>query len=307
MFNKEGVYGASGELLLFAEIVEAGSLTAVAQARDLSRSLLSKRLKNLERHLGVRLLNRTTRRISLTEPGERLYRHCRRLREVLEDADSEIAGLGNTPRGELRLTVPVPLGQHPVAALLAEFLTRYPDVQVNLSLDERFIDLVEEGYDVAIRIGQLDDSSLIARRLGSTRIHCAAAPAYLDRYGIPGHPDELIRHNCLTYRHARERSDVWVFSDQGRPLAVRVKSSLRGDNGLALCQAAVAGLGVVRMPSFIIGGHLTRGRLVPILADYLDAHLPIYVVYPSGSHLPAKTRVFIDFLIDAFDRYRDWD
>ncbi|HXH01735.1 MAG TPA: LysR substrate-binding domain-containing protein [Candidatus Competibacteraceae bacterium] len=295
------------DMLLFAEIVEQGSLTAVAQSRDSSRSLVSKRLKGLEQHLGVRLLNRTTRTLSLTEPGELLYRHSRRLRELMESAEAQISSLGQTPRGRLKLTVPVSLGERSLARLLADFLGRYPEIQVDLNLDERFVDLVEAGYDLAIRIGQLEDSSLIARRLGRTRLLVCAAPEYLQRHGVPRQPGDLARHNCLTYRHPLERSDMWTFQVEDDTVAVKVSSNLRSDNGSALLQAALAGLGLVYLPTFIVGPELRAGRLVAVLEPYCRQSMGIYAVYPSGSRLPAKTQVFLDYLASHFAAVQDWE
>ncbi|PWV64542.1 LysR family transcriptional regulator [Plasticicumulans acidivorans] len=288
--------GSSEDMLLFARIVELGGLAAAAREAEVSRALVSKRLNALELRLGTRLLHRTTRQISLTESGEVFYGYCQRLRATLEEASERISELGGQPRGLLRLSTPVTFGERYVAPLLAEFAAQYPQVQFELTLDDHYTDLVQEGIDVAIRVGALDDSTLVARRLASMRLHTLVAPTCLARHGEPRHPGELAGLPCLTYRHPRGRSSEWEFaSADGTPLRVHVSGPLRANGGHALRAAACAGLGFVQLPDFIAVDDVRAGRLLPVLEDWSIGDIGVHAVMPSPRP-PAKTRAFIDFL-----------
>lgn len=286
----------SEDLLLFVTLVEAGSFTAAAHVLNVSRSLLSKRLKHIEQRLGVRLLNRSTRSLSLTEAGTLYYQHGLQLRETLDAAESALVGTGGQVNGLLRIAASVPFGEQYLAPQIARFLRQHPKVQIDLNLEQRFVDLIDEGLDLAVRIGQLSDSNLVARRIGSTQVITCAATSYLAEYGPPQQPNDLRQHACLTYRHRQQRSDCWLFRQGGTEQVVQVSGPLCADSGHALCQAALAGLGVINQPDFIVAPYLRSGQLQEVLSGYRSSELGIYLVYPSRRQIPAKTQAFIEFL-----------
>lgn len=285
--------------VIFAKVAETGRFTAAAQALGLSKSAVSKQVARLEDSLGVRLLNRTTRRISLTEAGMVLFERCRRIAEDLEDARAAVTHLQEAPRGLLRVNAPVSYGIGHLAPVLPGFMAVYPDLKVDLTLADRRIDLVEEGVDVAIRIGNLDDSSLIARRIVSYRRIVLAAPAYWDRAGRPARPEDLARHNCLSYSYLATGRN-WSFVDEaGRPLSVRVDGSLTANNGETLVRAAEAGLGVIWSPTFLCAEAANTGRLEPALERFEAEPVGVHAVFPHSRNLSTKVRVFVDYLIET--------
>ena len=284
------------DMLLFARVVERGNFTAVANAMDSSRSLVSKRIKQMEERLGTRLLQRTTRKLSLTEAGEAYYLYCRRVADTVEEAETLMGELSGAPRGLLRITMPMTFGVRYVGPLIPVFLERYPDIELDILVDDKFVDLVDAGIDLAIRVGRLADSSLVARRLGETGLLVCASPDYLAQHGRPRHPDDLRRHHCMLYRHPGQRAQSWTFRVDGEPQTVPVRSRLHCNNGLPLQAAARAGLGIVQLPDFMLEEDLRLGRLETILESYVDARIGIYVVYPSASGLPPKARAFVSFL-----------
>jgi len=292
------------QMLLFAKVVEEGSFTAVARELDASRSLISKRIARLEDRLGVRLLNRTTRSLSLTESGSVYYDYCVRVRQALQEAEVRMAEMGGSPRGRLRVTMPVTYGELYVTPLLADFLSRYPSLSLDLHMDDRFVDMVRESYDVALRIGELDDSTLVARRLGTTRLLLCAAPQYLSRNGQPRTATDLVNHNCLTYRHERTRSSEWVFASPAERRPVPVSGNLRCNSGKPLREAALGGLGIAHLPDFMIGQDLQSGRLLEILPELAPKEIGIYAVYPHQQNLPEKVRAFVEFLADRLTQNR---
>ncbi len=294
------------DVLLFARVVELGSFTLAAEELETSRSLVSKRIAALEERLGVRLLNRTTRKLSLTESGEVYYGYCSAIRDTLDEAEQRVGALGERPRGVLKLNVPVTFGELFIAPLLADFLADHPEVSVDMHMDDRFLDPVEGGFDLTIRIGTLADSSLVASRIATMWLVVCGAPAYLARHGTPEHPDQLRAHNCLTYRYARERSDEWQLFGPDGPRTVRVSGNLRASNGLALRNAARAGLGLVLSPEFMVRDDLAGGRLVQVLADWCRERIGVYALYPHAHRLPAKTRAFVDFLRTRFAGWPGW-
>jgi DNA-binding transcriptional LysR family regulator len=286
-------------MTVFARVVEADSFARAAAALGLSRSAVSKQVAWLEDQLGARLLNRTTRRLSLTEVGRAYYDRCARILEEVEEASQAVASLHAAPRGTLRVNAPMSFGQRHVGPAVADFLARWPELKIDLSLTDRRVEVVEEGYDVVVRIMAMADSSLIARRIATTcRIACAS-PAYLARHGTPATPEDLAGHACLEYANL-PASGEWVFQRGGATHRVKIAGPLRADNGDALRSAALAGLGVVQMPTFIIEEDLAAGRLVPVLADYAADGLPVWAVYPHNRHLSTKVRMFVDFLAERF-------
>jgi DNA-binding transcriptional LysR family regulator len=295
-----------GEIEAFAAIVECGSFTAAAEQLGLSRAAVSKQLMALEDRLGVRLLNRTTRRSGVTEVGAAYYERCRQILADLDEAEHEAGQTGMRPRGVLKVNAPMTFGVMHLARTLPDFLDAWPELSIDLTLNDRVVDLLEEGVDVAVRIGRLADSSLIARRLAPCRFVCCAAPAYLAAHGEPRHPANLARHECLLYSYTAGR-EGWEFSGPGGPLAVKVKGRLRANNGEALVAAAAAGLGIALSPTFMVSEELASGRLVPILRDFPIPESGIHAVWAPGRHLSAKIRTFVDFLAARFAAEPYWD
>ncbi len=291
-------------LTAFAKVVEHGSFARAAQRLGISTTACSRHVAELEGHLDARLLNRTTRRLSLTESGQAFYERCVQLLADLEDAEAAASASTARPRGTIRLTCSINFGVRHVSPAIADFLARHPEVSFDVQLSDRFVDLVEEGFDLAIRIGLAGAEQLVARRLGETRVLACASPEYLKRHGAPRVPEDLARHRCLTYEYLDPRN-LWRFRGaDGREHAVRVAGPLHANNGDLLVAAAVQGLGIVCEPDFIAGPEIEAGRLVRILEDYGVRATPIYAVYPSRRHLSAKVRAFVDFLAGRFSQLR---
>jgi DNA-binding transcriptional LysR family regulator len=291
---------------VFAQVVEAGSFAKAAERLGLSTSAASRYLAELEAHLQTRLLNRTTRRVSLTESGRAFYERAVQLLADLAEAEQQASSAAVVPRGTIRLTTSVNFGVRHVAPAIAAFMREHREVRFDVSLSDRIIDLVEEGFDLAIRIGAPGAEHLVARKLGETRLVPCASPAYLAEHGAPKMPEELAEHNCFTYEYVSPRH-VWRFRDRaGAEHAVRVAGTLHCNNGDLLAEVAAAGAGIVFEPAFIVGPDVRAGRLVPLLQDFEPPPVPIYAVYPSRKHLSAKVRRFVDFLLERFSRSPDW-
>ena len=293
---------------VFVRVATGGSLSAAGRSMGLSQSMVTKHLASLEAQLGVSLFHRTTRRLSITDAGRNYLESAERILADYDAANSSVAADRFEPRGMLRLNAPVSFGTRHIAPLLAEFARRHPKLQVELGLNDRFVDLAEEGWDLAIRIGHLAESSLIARRLAPCRAVLAAAPSYLAAHGTPRTVADLARHNCLGYTLSRTMSvDRWSFGASAE-VKVEISGTLRANNGDALVAAAVAGQGIINQPSFIVAYDLRRGALVPIA---LDEPVPevggIYGVYLPQRNPAAKVRAFIDFMIEQVSPVPPWD
>ena len=284
----------------FVRVVESGSFVAAAERLGLSTSSLSRLVGELEHHLGARLLNRTTRRLSLTEIGQSYYERCVTLLADLAEAE-DIAGQASAqPRGTVRLTCSHSMEEQRVAPAIASFVERHAEVRFELVVSDRMVDLVEEGFDLAIRVGQMGSDRLVARRLGAMQLLLCAAPAYLERHGVPRAPGELAKHNALTYAYSSSPR-LWRFTDTGgRAHEVRVTGSLHANSGDALCAAAIGGLGIVNEPDFLLSEAIRHGSLVRLLPDYDGAGGEIWAVYPSRRHLSLKVRLFVDHIAQAF-------
>jgi DNA-binding transcriptional LysR family regulator len=293
-------------LRVFTQVVESGSFSGAADKLDLSTTAASRHVAELEAHLQTRLLNRTTRRVSLTESGRAFYERAVQLLADLDEAEQEASRAAVVARGTIKLTTSVNFGVRHVAPAIAAFLVAHPGVRFDVSLSDRIVDLVEEGFDLAVRIGAPGSDNVVARKLGETRLVPCASPAYLKAHGAPRVPEDLARHNCLTYEYVAPRS-VWSFRDAaGAERSVRVGGSLHANNGDLLAEAAAQGAGIVFEAAFIVGPEVRAGRLVPLLQEFVSAPLPIYAVYPSRKHLSAKVRLFVDFLLERFARAQDW-
>lgn len=294
------------DLAVFARVVELSSFSATAETLHLSKSAVSKQVARLERRLGAQLLQRTTRKLSLTETGRIVYSHAQRVLSEAEAAEAAVQNLQAAPRGLLRVNLPMSFGLAYVAPLIPDILTRYPELQIDLTFNDRRVDLLEEDVDVAIRIGGLADSTLTARRLAPARFITCAAEAYLRKAGVPLHPTDLPQHECLVYTYLPE-AQVWRYEGAGGPWAIKVSGRLHANNGDALRNAALAGHGLVRSPSFIVGPDVAAKRLVPVLEAYEPPPFGIHAVYPAQRYLTPKLRAFIDFLAERFGPHPPWE
>jgi DNA-binding transcriptional LysR family regulator len=284
----------------FARVAETGSFSAAARALALSKSLISRQVSALEAELGARLIARTTRSLALTEAGRGYYEQVARILAQMEEADLSVSQLQATPRGKLRVNAPMSFSLLRLAPVLPDFLALYPEIDVDLSMNDRRVDLMEEGFDLAIRLGRLAESSLVARKLGPMQRIVCASPAYLAERGLPKVPADLRVHDCLCYSNA-DTVDEWRFSGpEGRAITVEVKGRVRANNGDLLRLAALRGLGLVDLPSFLVGADIEAGALVPVLRDYIRQEGGVYAVYPHARYLPPKIRVFIDFLAERW-------
>lgn len=283
----------------FVAVAETGSFTAAAVRLDVSRAMASKHVMDLEAHLGLRLLHRTTRSVGLTEAGASYAARCREILDAVATAEQEATSRAAEPVGRLRVSAPSFFGSQFIAPLVAEFAERFQRVGVELVLDDEFVDLVEEGCDLAIRIGRLEDSSLVASRIASTRLMVCGAPAYLDRCGRPQRPADLAGHECLRYSHATIGA-AWPFDGPDGPELVRLSSRFASNSAEALCAMASAGLGLVCTPDFYVVDRLRAGVLEQVLADHMIEPLGIFLVHPSRRHVPSKVRAFIEFLTREF-------
>lgn len=283
----------------FITVVKAGGFREASRALAIPKSSLSRRLAALEEHLGVRLLERTTRTVSLTEAGRALFERCSAAMMTLEEAEQAVADFHDTPRGVLRIAAPPTFGQVFLGPIVAAYLSRYPEVRVVVALSDRHVDLFADGFDVAIRAGDLPDSSLVRRELGEGQFRCVASPSYLSQHGTPRTPQELVHHECLVYGTADPAAGVtWVFSSDGAPLPVLVRGRMAVNSFLALQEAALCGLGIARMMSFLFTEAVADGRLVPVLEGYRSPPMRLAAVYPSARHPPAKLNVFFDLLAE---------
>ena len=293
-------------MMVFAQVVQSGSFSGAADVLGMSKSSVSKKVTYLEDRLGVRLLNRTTRKLSLTEIGQVFFERCERIMNEAEEAELAITRLQEEPRGHLKISAPMSFGIMHLGKPLATFLEKYDDLSVDVILNDRFVDIVDEGFDMAIRIGRLPDSSLIAKKIGRSRRVVAASPAYWDKHGRPTHPRELVQHKTFSYTLARD-AGYWGFRENGKELPIKIDGYIKVNNGNLVHDMMLAGAGVGISPAFIVGRELANGKLEAVLEDFEDEPINIYAVYPHNRHLSAKVRLFVDFLKDWFDRCPSWD
>jgi DNA-binding transcriptional LysR family regulator len=294
------------EMAVFSRVVAAGSLSAAARELGLSPAVISRRLAALESRLGVRLINRTTRSLHLTDEGANYYDTCARLLSEIEEADAAVSAGRVEPQGPLKVALPASFGHRHIAPLIPQFASRYPKVQLALTLSDRSVNLVDDGFDLAIRIADLADSSLAARKLAPNRRVVCASPEYLRRHGLPRTPQDLLEHNCLT---TNDFAMNWEYKGpRGEPGSVRVTGRYACDNWEVLREWALAGLGVALKSTWDVRVQLEEGSLVSLCPGYtFDTDVAIYAVYPHRRFLPAKTRAFIEFLADSFGPEPYWD
>jgi len=289
---------------IFARVVTAGSMSGAGREMGLSPAVISKRIRRLEERLGARLLQRTTRQITLTEDGQGYYERVIGILASIEEAESFVTRRNTAPRGTLKIAAPTSFGRMHIAPNLGRFARSYPDLKLSLMLSDAFVDIVGDGYDLAVRIAALENSSLIARRLAPNHRVICAAPDYLDREGTPETLADLTRHNCVFATH----QDLWQLEGPEGPTAVRVTGSLQTNSSEVVREAAIAGLGIALRSTWDVGPALQRGDLRIVLPDYRESRrVGVYAVYPSRRFLPARVRVFIDFLADLFGPEPYWD
>lgn len=290
----------------FARVVDSGSFSAAARRHNISKSAISAHVQRLEERLGIRLLNRTTRRLSLTEAGAAYYRRCARILAEAEAAEQAASALQREPRGTLRISAPDSFGWMHVAPAVPAFLKRYPEIAIDIKLSPSYANLVDEGLDLAIRIGILEDSALVARKLASSRLVLCAAPAYLEEYGAPREPDELADHNCLC-TDLLAWGDQWRLAGKGGEVRVTVNGSLRSNNAEMLRAAALGGIGIAALPTWAVAGELRSGMLRPVLTEWEAPVSTIYAVYPGNRLISMKVRAFVDHLARCFGRKPYWE
>jgi DNA-binding transcriptional LysR family regulator len=285
---------------LFVRVAELGSFAAVAQQLDLARSVVTRQIAGLEAHLGVKLMARSTRRLSLTSAGTAYLEKCRVILNLVEAAETDVAEERLAPRGSIRMSLPLSFGLKRLAPLLLDFSRRYPEVGLDMDYTDRRVKLIEEGLDLSIRITRKLEGGDVARRIGSSRLQVVASPDYLARHGRPQHPSELIHHECLGYTSGGQ-TQGWQFIVDGRPETFPVRSRIQANNGDVLTEAAAQSLGITLQPDFILDAYLAAGRVERVLAGFPVAELGIYALLPSNRHVPHRVRVLMDFLAERLE------
>lgn len=295
------------EMKTFAKVVESGSFSGAARDLRMTPSAVSKLIGRLEDRLGVRLLSRTTRKLSLTEEGRVYYQRVSLILAEVEEAEQTVSLSTFEPRGVLRVNASMAFGQYQIMPLMPAMLEKYPELQVDLTLSDSISNLVEEGFDVGIRIGVLMDSSLVARKLGIPKRVVVAAPSYLERFGVPQTPDDLVNHQCLKFSIPTSLNR-WEFKGDDGPRTMDVAGRVEANNGVALHQAALAGLGLFRAATFVVSEDIKAGRLIPVLQEFeTPGEAGIFAVWPHNRNLSAKVRAFVDTLVEAFTPVAPWE
>lgn len=290
---------------VFIHVVETGSFSTASERLGLSRAAVSKYVSQLEDFLGGRLLNRTTRHVSPTESGRIYYERCREILQNLEEADGLVSGLSGQPKGTLRVTCPTYFASRHLLPLIEKFNQLYPDLKVEIMCTERIVDLVDEGYDLAIRMTKTPDQGLIARRLARCRHIVAASPAYLAKNPVPEVPQDLLQHRCVVFSY--HTTSIWPFTKDDGDYSVKVSAALKTNNPDILLESTILGMGITLMPTFLASDAILEGKLRLVLREYQTIDLEIYAVYASRHHLPVKIRVFIDFLKEHITDPPYWD
>ncbi|WP_374309718.1 LysR family transcriptional regulator [Dongia sp.] len=291
----------------FVKVAETKSFSEAARRLRSSKSLVSRQISALEAELGVRLLQRTTRSLTLTEEGRTYHAEVTRILADIELANAAVTQSKVAPRGRLRVSAPMSFGILHLAPILPRFLARFPEVELDLSLNDRYVDLIDEGFDLSIRVGRLAESSLVARRLAPFRMILCASPDYLSRHGTPKVPEELKQHQCLCYSTNSLTPEWRLQKPDGSPWPVQIAGHLHANNGDVLRVAAIEGAGIAYLPSFIVGADLQAATLVSLMPDFVPQDAAIYAVYPNSRHLSPKVRAFIDFMLELFGPRPRWD
>ncbi|MBD1555912.1 LysR family transcriptional regulator [Vibrio sp. S9_S30] len=282
----------------FVAVAEQESFTLSAQKLSTSVAQVSRKIARLEKRLAIKLLLRTTRRVTLTDAGKVYYQHCRHLVDGLEFAEEAVTELQTTLKGKIKLTAPVTYGEQMLAPLLNEFLVEYPEVELDFHLSNQKLDMLEHGFDLAIRLGHLGDSTYIAKRLGVRQMHVCASPAYLEQFGEPRSLIELSQHQCLIGNHP-----YWRFIENGHKRQLSVEGRMKCDSGRVLIDSALKGIGIVQLPDYYVHPYMATGELVELLTDFRDTKEGIWALYPNNRYLSSKVRLLIDFLTDRLSAY----
>ena len=290
----------SFEMEAFVAVVDAGSFVAATEALRISKTAVSKHVDSLEKRIGVRLLHRTTRRLSLTEEGRLFYHRARDILAAMDNAEAEVSSRTQEASGLIRVNVPLSFGMSHLAPLWGRFMAGYPQIDLDITLNDRLVDLVEEGYDLAVRISSLPDSSLVSRKLATTEMLVCASPGYLARHGAPRHPKDLAQHRVLAYTGLSGK-DEWKFDGPDGEAVVRTRPRVYSNNGDTCRAIALSDGGVILQPSFMVFDDLKHGQLVRLFPQYQSRELGIYAVYASRKQLPLKVRCLVDFLVGAFE------
>jgi DNA-binding transcriptional LysR family regulator len=277
----------------FVYVAENESFTLAAKKMDISTAQVSRQISALEKRLNIKLFYRTTRKVSLTEEGRIFYQHCRGVLDGLDAAERAVTNLQSKPQGKIKLTAPVTYGEQQVLPLVNDFMKQYGDIEISVFLSNQQVSLVEDGYDLAIRVGKLSDSSMMAKKLGSRTNFICASPDYLDKQGIPHSLSELNQHSCLL-----GTLDYWHFKEAGKEKNIRVKGRIRYNSGYGLVDAALKGLGIVQLPDYYVQNHIASGELMTLLDKYREPEEGVWAVYPQNRHLSPKIRLFVDYLAE---------
>lgn len=295
------------EIQTFIRVVDAGSISGAAEKMAVAKSAVSRRITDLEQRLGVQLFHRTTRRLNLTDSGKSFYERACQILSDLEEAELAVSQQHGTLTGQLKIAAPLTFGLLHLGPAIIEFNQQNPEMQFDLDLNDRQVDLIQDGFDMAIRIAELQDSSLIARKIAPVRQTLCASPGYLEEHGTPETPEDLRNHQCLLYSNIPNPQN-WHFMDAaGKNIEVRVPVSMTCNNGDFLRQAAIGNLGLVKMPNFIIHESLATGELIPLLQDFQIPSINVYAIYPQTRHLSYRVRSFVDFLVARFEGEPYWD
>ncbi len=293
---------------VFVAVVECGGFSPAARMLGISKSAVSKRITLLEQRLGVKLLHRTTRKLSLTEAGKHYFEHAAKAHAAARDAEDAVAQLQGEPQGTLRINTPMSFGRLHVAPFIPAFLKRYPKISVDMVMDDKVVDLVGEGFDVAIRAGNLPDSSLIARKLAPLHSVLCASPEYIKTHGLPKQLIDLKQHNCMLFSYSRDVKEWTFINSEGSSQAVEVSGNYQVNNSEALHEALLQGLGIGRLPTFVAGPDIKSGKLVKLFESYRMPHKTVYAVFLERQYMPAKVRAFLDFAVEYFgDDEPYWD
>ena len=284
-----------GAMRAFVRVVQTGSFSAVGRELNSTQATISKKVAALETKLGVKLLTRSSRDVSLTQAGTDYYEQCVVMLAELDEIEARVRSQVAKPQGRLRVSAPIAFGRLVIAPIIGEFLAMYPDIKVDMLLGDRHVDLVAEGVDLAIRARQLEDSSLVARHLFDNPMLLVASPEFLELHGAPREPIDLKRHNCIVYSLFRSINS-WHFSRDGKEFTVPVSGSFQSDNGDTNLEVALAGVGIIQLPIWMVGEHLQSGRLIQLLPDYQTDKIPLNALYPQSRYVPLKVRSFVEFM-----------
>jgi DNA-binding transcriptional LysR family regulator len=292
---------------VFTRVVEIGSISGAAERLEVAKSVVSRRLKELEAHLGVQLFHRTTRSMNLTETGSAFYQQCIRILEDTLEAETAVSEAHGTLKGSLKVALPSSFGEMHLGSAINDFLKLHPQIKFDLDFNDREVDIIQEGFDLAIRIADLPDSSLVARRLAPIEHVVCASPSYLEEHGVPESPKDLMEHQCLAYSLLHDYK-VWKFKDKNeKSININIVPYLKSSSGYCLRDAAVDGHGISNLPTFVVYKQIEKGQLVPLMRDYSAWKVNAYAIYPQTRHLSKRVRVFIDFLAKRFEGTPYWD